>query len=455
MTARQTNKYIVLFLIGIISIIPIFLSNNIAAQYEFSNYAILQSCLFWLLFKFKEDRFKFLLSPSFLAVSYLNINFLIGSWVFKNDLVFTRLLPDYKLWEYAASRMFLFNTINFVIIISYFLRLNLRFNFKEQVNLNTINQRFLFQITLVSFFAVLIAAPYLEFIGFYITILKTVLALILITYAFKTFKFAKRSFFYLLIIFIFVLFSVDSKREAIFLVLPIILLESSKYKLSINFKQIIIFSGLIFSIFYFIIIMSILRNYGGFKADNFLEATTYVDDYIKSKNFVAGFMNNLEISSTYLHSNNVIEYIKKDKIDFALGETIIKPLFIILPRKYFVFKPRSAIDIYTTKHDDKFRNRGGSFPVSVQSELYLNFGYLSYIFALIFFTFFNGVYKNVLNLIKENRILNYVYLLYTYEIFLALIRGSGLDIFTVYTIIFIIFFFIYKLFLKLSYVFIK
>ncbi|APX98903.1 hypothetical protein BWR22_00805 [Lacinutrix venerupis] len=436
---------------GIISIIPIFLSNTFAAKYEITNYVIIQLSLFWLLFKFKEDRFKFLLSPSFLAVTYLNLNFIIGSWVFSNNLVFTRLLPDYKLWEHASSRLFIFNILNFFIILSYFVTLNLKFSLKQQINLNKINQKFLFYTTVFLFITLLILSPYLEFLGFLLVVFKTALALILIAYAFKKFKLKYRIMLYFVILLIFVIFSVESKREAIFLILPIVLLETSKLKLRFKFKQIFILFALALGLCYFIITMSILRNYGGFKAKSFLEATTYVDDYIQTKTFVAGFMNNLEISTTYLHSNNAIEYLKKDKLDLVYGETIIKPIFIFIPRSYFKFKPRSAIDIYTSEYDIEFRNRGGSFPISMQSELYLNFGYLSFIFGFIIFTFFNSVYKNALKLIKNNEILNYIYLLYMYEIFLFVIRGSGLDIFSVYSIVFIIFFICFKLFLKIVY----
>lgn len=455
MPTIKINIYVNLIILGIISIIPIFLNNDLAARYEFTNYVLLQLCLFWLLYIFKEDRFKFLLSPSFIAVTYLNLNFLIGSWVFANGLVFTKLLPDYKLWEFASTRLLFFNGINFFITLAYFLKINLKFKDKQFINLYKINQKFLFYITLFVFAGTLIASPYLEFIGFYLLIFKTMLAIMIIAYSFKNFSLKKRAFIYLTTIFIFVLFSVDSKREAIFLILPIVLLESSRYKLKFKFKQILIALGLFISLCYFILTMSILRNYGGFKPKSFFEATTYVDDYLRSESFVAGFMNNLEISSTYLHSNNIIEYIKRDKVKMVYGETIIKPIFIVVPRSYFKFKPRSAIDIYTTKFDKGFRQRGGSFPVSMQSEFYLNFGFFSWLVAFVFFGFFNSVYKNVLNLIKNDKILNYIYILYMYEIFLSVIRGSGLDIFSVYSIVFLLLFIFYKIFLKVIYVFIK
>jgi len=451
----KTNTHIVLLILSILSVLPIFFTNSLAAKYEFLNYTLIQLCVFWLLFTFKEDRFKFLLSPSFLAVSYLNLNFLLGFWAFKNDLVFTKLLPDYRLWSYGSTRIFFFNIINLVIILSYFIKLNLKFKSRKLIDFNKINQSFLFYATVLTFVIFLIISPLLNAFSSFTVVFKTVLALIIITCAHKRYALFKRILIYSSIIFVFVLFSTESKREAIFLILPILLLELSGIKLILKLKYIITSLLIMFSVFYLIITMSILRNYGGFNANNFFDATTYVDDYLKKETFVAGFMSNLEISTTYLHSNNVYEYLKRDKIDYVYGETIVKPLFIYLPRKYFKFKPRSAIDIYTSTYDKSFREIGGSFPISIQSELYLNFGVISYFIAFIMFAFFNSIYKNVLGLIKSNEILNYIYLLYMYEIFLSLIRGSGLDIFVVYSIIFILFLIVYKIFLKVTYVFAK
>jgi len=448
---KKINIYIILMILGITSVIPIFLSNSFAAKYEFTNYLLVQLCLFWLLFTFKEDRFKLLLSPSFLAVTYLNLNFLIGSWVFENDLVFRRLLSDYRIWEYASERLLFFNIINLFIICAYFIKIKIKINTSYLIDLNKINQPLLFYVTALVFSITVFVFPYLNLTGFFIVIFKTLLALFLIAYAYRNFSIKKRVLIYFGIIFIFAIFSVQSKREAIFLVLPIFLLESTRYALKLRLKQIFIFFTSGFILCYFILIMSILRNYGGFKADSL----TYVDDYIRIDNFTAGLMNNLEISTTYLHSNNLIEYIKRDKVDFVYGETIIKPFFIVIPRSIFKKKPKSSIEIYTAMYDKEFRDEGGSFPISIQSELYLNFGIFSHIFAFIFFVIFNTIYRNTLILITNNEIANYVYLLFGYMIFLALVRGSGLDIFVVYLIVFLVFFILYKLFLKILYAFIK
>ena len=194
--------------------------------------------------------------------------------------------------------------------------------------------------------------------------------------------------------------------------------------------------------------MSILRGYGGYKANNFFEASTYVFEYTSSQFFLPAIANNLELSYTYLHSNNVIEYVKRGKMDYTLGETFVKPFFIFIPSS-IIEKPKNSIGYYTETYDKEFREEGGSYPVGIQSEFYLNFGMLSLFFVIPFFVFFNTLYRWTLKLIERKEIINYIYLLYGYQIFLTLVRGSGLDIFTVYIIILLFCFYLYKISIKL------
>lgn len=432
---------IALFL-GVVS--SFFFSNEFAFQYEGYNYLIFQILLFILVFTLKGEGIKFLLSPSFIAVSYVNINFWLGSYVFKSKNVFTRMLPIFEKWEHYDDRVFFFNAINFLIILSFFLTINLKLKRQRLpvfLNLNTVKWDTLFKITGILF---LVIVP----IHFSFSIIaKSLLAIILFILVSQKYRLRKRILFYAAIIFIFVLFSTDSKREAFFLLLPILLIEYDKIKIRASFKLFFrVFLGA-FLIIYAVVAMSILRGYGGFKADNFFDASEFVFDYMTSNYFVPAIANNLEISTTYLHSNNAIEYLKNGKMDYTLGETFIKPLFIFFPRS-IITKPKSSIGYYTATHDPKFREKGGSFPISIQSEFYLNFGIFSLLLIVPFFLIFNGIYKSVLKMIKSNNILNFAYALYIYEIFLSLVRGSGLDIFLVYTIFVLFFFFVYKICVK-------
>ena len=71
-----------------------------------------------------------------------------------------------------------------------------------------------------------------------------------------------------------------SKREAIFLILPILVLELTHYKnLVINLRTVTV--GLLLSVVVMLLIiaMSITRGYGNFEVDSVIEASGYIFQY--------------------------------------------------------------------------------------------------------------------------------------------------------------------------------
>lgn len=439
----NNNSIVVLIALFLLVIISFFLSNEFAYNYEEYNYVIFQFLLFILVFTLKEKTSSFFLSPSFIAVSYVNINFLLGSYIFKNELVFTKLLTDYELWKFHPARIFFFNSINFLIIITYFVKI--KANIKKSPFFISIKNTSRSKLLVITLIFLLIISPF-QFP--FSTIPKSILAIVLFVLIHGKYGIKRRILYYVLILLLFTLFSSHSKREAIFLILPILLLELNNVRIRMSFKTFlkISFSSLV--IIYFVISMSILRGYGGYKAKNFFHASTYVYEYVTSRWFLPAIANNLEISYTYLHSNNVIEYLKRGKMDYTFGETFVKPFFIFIPSS-IIEKPKNSIGYYTETYDKEFRKKGGSYPVGIQSEFYLNFGMYSLFFVIPFFVFFNTLYRWMLKLIERNEIINYVYLLYGYQMFLTLVRGSGLDIFAVYIIFLLFFFYLYKMSVKL------
>jgi hypothetical protein len=437
----RITSLIVLVSIFVFVLASFFLSDQTARTYETSNYITFLGLLITLAFTLKKDALKFVFSPSFIAVAYLNINFFLGSYLFKNDLVFKKLLPDYELWEFYDTRIIFFNCANFAILISYFFKAKFGLKTPTLIRFNKISKP---SLLFISAILLLLIAPF-QFP--FATIPKSILAIVLFILIRNKYKVRKRILYYFLILLLLALVSTHSKRDAIFLILPILLLEMDNLKLKVSFKAFIRTAVVVFFVVYAVVAMSILRGYGGYKADNFPEASTYVFDYISSGFFVPAIANNLEISYTYLHSNNIIEYLNRGKMDYTKGETFIKPFFIFVPSS-IIEKPKNSIGYYTETYDKEFRDEGGSYPVSLQSEFYLNFGMFSLILIFPFFLFCNSIYKYIIALVKSNRILDYFYLLYGYLMFLTLVRGSGLDIFTVYILILILLSFVYKVFIK-------
>ncbi len=451
-------------LLGILflySFVPFFLSHDNAISFSCYNYTIYQLLLFSIVYSLKGFyKNVFIFSPSFIAVTYINLNFLIGSIVFQKGLVFKSLLIPYRDWNHSNLVMAYFNVANFVIILSFFLvsKISFKSKLKSICDLRKFSSGFIYftGIFFIVFFSIFdLKLGFLGGDGSFSEVPKTIGAILLIVNIFKNPNVKKRIPLYFLLLFCFSVISWEDKRDAIFLLLPIILLESTKFKLKINFKKIILTTVSVFLIFYLIIVMSITRGYGGYKANDFIEASGYVTDYITSSFFIPAFMNNLEISYTYLHSNNAIEKIIEHPELKTYGETIIKPIFMFIPRSIMKNKPQSIIHHYTYGFSKEYREKGGSWTISIQSEMFWNFSFFGVLIGAFFFYVFNVIYRHVIELININNIINFIPLLYFYEALLILFRGSGIDMFLIFMIISTGIFITLKFCLRLIYDIIK
>ena len=443
------------------SFIPFFLSHENAINYSLYNYAICQLLLFGIVYSLKGFyKNIFIFSPSFIAVTYINLNFLIGSIVFQKGLVFYSLLPTYKNWSHYNLVMAYFNLANLAIILSFFLVRKVSFTsrLKSICDLRKFSSGLIYfaSILLIVFFSIFdLKLGFIGGDGSFSEIPKTIGAILIIVNIFKNPNVKKRLFFYFILLFCFSIISWEDKRDAIFLLLPIVIVESTKFKLKISLKKIILTCLSVCSILYLIIVMSITRGYGQYKANGFMEASSYVTDYITSSYFIPAFMNNLEISYTYLHSNNAVEKIIKHPELITYGETVIKPLFMFIPRSVMENKPQSIIHHYTNGFSKEYRDKGGSWTISIQSEMFWNFSYLGIFVGAFFFYIFNMLYRYIIDLIKNNDIINYIPLLYFYEALLILFRGSGIDMFLIFMIISTGIFIAFKFCLRLTHDIIK
>lgn len=440
---------------------PFFLSHQTALSYSPYNYAIQQLALFAIVYSLKGfSKNAFLLSPSFIAVSYINLNFLIGSIVFNKGLVFNVLKPPYESWGNAHLVLGYFNLANFAIILSFFLVKKFSFSYKTKTicDLRRFSSGFmyLFGIVTVLFFTLVdLKLGFIGGDGSFSEVPKTIGALIIVVTIFKNQNLKKRILLYFLLLLCFSIISWEDKRDAIFLLLPIILLESTKFKLNLGFKKIILFCASVCAILYLIIVMSITRGYGQYDVDNFIDATSYVEDYVTGDYFVHSLMNNLEISYTYLHSNNAVEKILEKPDLKTYGETLIKPIFMFIPRSVMESKPRSIIHHYTNGFSEDYRDEGGSWTISFQSEMFWNFAFFGIFIGILFFYVFNLFYKYIIELVNTDNIINYIPLLYFYKALLILFRGSGMDMFIIFMIITVVIFIVFKIGLRITYDIIK
>lgn len=433
MSSRLKTIAVADLLLLIVSVVPFFLSHSQAAAYSPYNYFLAQTLVLVIGFLIPpEKRNLFLLSPSFIAVSYLNINSLLGSWALKNGYSFEVMLIPYGNWQHLDYSTGFFNIINFFIINTYFL--SRRFKIKrapvlydmQKVGKLTSAALGLLLIIIFSFVGINLSFFSGDPSDFYV-IPKSLGAILIFVVLFRFYKLKFRLICYGVIIVIFAASSFEDKRDAIFLLLPILLLESTRYSFTLGVRKLFIGVVTAFFVGYLIIVMSILRGYGEYDPRGFWNATSYVDDYMASETFIASFMNNIEASYTFFHSHNAIENVINDPDLLSHGSTLIKPLFIFIPRTYFPEKPESIIELYTNSFSREMRSAGYSAPISFQSEMFWNFHFFGIIAAIFFFFFFNSIYLNIAHLIKRDEIINFIPLLYIYQQSLVLFRGSGLD----------------------------
>jgi len=245
----------------------------------------------------------------------------------------------------------------------------------------------------------------------------------------------------------------EDKRQIFFILILIIFFEfiRKKYEINFRFKKILFSLALILLFTYIILVSSLLRGYGQYNVDNPVDATFFIGKYLNSNNIKNTLTANFELSSAYGNTSNAVDYVYKGEVDYLYGYTFIKFLFIPIPRQVFPGKPRSMIDIYTTRFAPNFRAIGGSYPVIIYSESFWNFSLFGFLFLYILFRFFNKIYLKVVYYIKTSNLsVKSIFLTYLYITFIQVIRGSGLEIWLVYGVISIPFVFLLVKIMKLK-----
>ena len=241
-----------------------------------------------------------------------------------------------------------------------------------------------------------------------------------------------RVFIYMVMVILLASVSVYDKREAILAILPILLVESYLGKWVINLRTIWYLFILSLGTFFLIIVMSISRGYGSFESSGFLENILYVVPYLKSDALIAQLMNNLEFNYVYFHSLNAVESILNDSDLITYGSTIIKFIFIAIPRSIFPDKPDSIIHLYTNYYNPHLRELGVSYPVNIVSEMFWNFHFFGLIgvsmvsvVVLKFYYFFLLRFATYSSPMISFGMFSYMFSIIWF-------RGSGFDMYLVY-----------------------
>ncbi|TGE75715.1 hypothetical protein C7Y70_20515 [Pseudoalteromonas sp. KS88] len=434
-----------------IALMPLLLNSTEAKS--FGHYILLLQLLVVCFGVIKRGYWIYVMSPAILAILYISISTVIGAIAFKENLIVGRLsYHQYKNWEYVPySLTFLMLCNFFAFIVDLFYRNRVQ----EFFNSFSLNVKVNFNYVIYTSLILLSLSIFTDYIIVGFSIIPKTLAALCLVYYLAANKIKYRFVIYLFIIAFLSLSAVESKREAIFLIFPIIFLESLYSRFIINAKN--VFIALIgFSVILsLIIIMSIARGYGNFEnSDSFLTAAPYFFQYINSPIFLSSLFNNIEATSVYYNALQSMEYVFSDPSLMSFGSTIGKVIFIFIPREVWEAKPSSIIDLYTNYHDPGYRAIGGSDPINIYAEFFWNFHFFGLVAVFIFFVLMYKLYFYSIKNIIEGKELNILWLLFVYMNFITYVRGSGLDMYVVF-ISFAIFYnytayYIYKLIARIK-----
>jgi hypothetical protein len=231
---------------------------------------------------------------------------------------------------------------------------------------------------------------------------------------------------------IFLSFTYDNKRElamAIFLI-AFVEMHAKEYKLELSIRGFLNFTA--FALVFFIMVMaaSIMRGYGNFSPNSFFDAIIYIPQYIVSDNFVDGITDNLELNYSYGVTVTAMDHVLTQKMHYLYGESFIKVFFLPVSREFFPFKPESAMLLFTKEYSYEWWIEGGSLPISLPAEAFMNFNYFGLVaFTAIVFLLNRFFVRFSYNKGSEFAKYSYLFLFITVLMFA---RGSGIDQYVLY-----------------------
>ena len=402
-------------------------------------YTIQYICILQLI-SVQKDRWLFILSPSFVTVSYISINSCLGAYFFNMKKV----IPienyiSYLGWKNLGWTAAFVIIAQFIVIFAHFCIRKPHMQEIRKVESNDPMHNFLtitFCIIIISIFTKIeLIFPFFRHGGSFSEVPQT-MAGILIVIALRDQKTGVRYVSYLLLLMLFSSFSAMDKRIAIYLVAPIVLIESTRMgQLRFNIKMLATMSLLIGAVFILIIIMSIYRGYGSYHPGSFFDARNYILDYIRGDEFYSYIGNNLEFNYIFFHLHQAIEYVFNSPELLLYGTTFAKIVFIPFPRSFMPFKPDSIVAYYTRHHDVDLHAIGGSWVSTIYADVFWNFHILG-LFGL-FFLYYLATQLYIVLICRLRQGVRYQYLLalFAYQHILTLIRGSGFDLYFVFILV--------------------
>lgn len=380
-------------------------------------------------------------SPAFITVAYISINMAIGIYAFENGLIYKQaIVSSYINEEVILHGSLLFYVANIIVFNTFRNRVDANsYDWKQASKGSYLSQKQLvkFIIIIPVLFALDILSGALGTQGGIFTIPVTV-SILYFAYLLSRLQSRARWVFYPVIILVSLFLQFDSKREVVFLILGLFIIESLNM---IHFRRLslvkLFFTVSIIGVaaFYLIIAMSITRGFGYYNVDNPIEALSYVNDYISDENNMRLVLNNLEATTVFFHGYNAINMFLVGDAPLLYGKTFVKIAFFPFPRSVLSIKPNSIIHEYTYRYDPYLREEGRSVIASLYPEYFWNFHWAGLAVLFGVFLLVNRVYFYTLGNFFKGNIKAAVMGVFITSYFVGYSRGSGIDLFMLYVVI--------------------
>ncbi len=422
----------------ILLIFCVLLEEEIIIQYGHWMYLIHFIVMTFELFRLKNN-FIYLLSPSNLILTYLNISFFFGHYVVVRNIDFySHYYNAFLNYESVSFITFFFISCNLFVFLS--IPFNKFRKLKRIHRKPMVKYRFKLPVLYLLIFLLGFVTIDLSIIGGgtnFTYPIKLGIA-ILIIFISSDLKVKAKVINYILLFLLFIVSHYESKREIIFVLVLILTFEVIKkfkaFRLELRQVMLAILAGAMF--IYLILVASILRGYGGYDVDNPIDATSHVYDYLGSERIGKALAINFEMSTVYGNSSNAVDYVYKGEVDYLLGSTFIKFVFLPIPRKIFPDKPQTMVSIYTKKFLPEYHAKGSTRPITYYAEAYWNFSFFCILFIFIFTRWINNYYVLVVNSILSNQVrAKSVFLIFMYITIIQFIRGAGFELWLLYALV--------------------
>jgi hypothetical protein len=219
-----------------------------------------------------------------------------------------------------------------------------------------------------------------------------------------------------------VYFSFENKREIIMVIFSILI--GLNVNRSINFSKLFLYGIMVFL---FVILASIFRGYGDVDMSGVSSIFLGIASYLGDTNSLRSVSENFELLHLFPSMVIITQYWLYNGQNYLLGSSLITPFLIFIPREIWPDKPDAAVNEFTNFIDSSYWEIGGSFPVPIHTEFIMNFGFVGLFLSIVFLYLLHRYFSIIIFRCNSYSSLIFGILPLSF----LLIRGSGLDIYTI------------------------